>query len=322
MRDMTQLSDFVDPAELKRRADGTEVGYQIPWSTVCRIFDHKEVQRRHPGWLEHLSSAAIFDLHGISDAQCRAALEAKPAGEMPMLPFPRCVFLRNWQIFCVDELWYDEKREMCGGNSLAIAAPSNEVGSRYLCVCSGNVRFDLTALALDDPAGAAFDFDKHAVFTEVLDHKARTIDADAAAPNGVAERPYRPGENDAARAGQMMAGLFWNMLRTLCYVSAPDHFVVERRPAKLGRAKAGQIPRLHSRPSYIVLDKQAIKRRYEQASDPSGRRSPCPHLRRGHYRTLGAERYKNPGQRVWVRAAHVSGNTVEWREGDRYYKVT
>lgn len=44
-------------------------------------------------------------------------------------------------------------------------------------------------------------------------------------------------------------------------------------------------------------------------------------LRRGHYRTLSAPIYKVPGQRVWVRATHVQGNTVEWREGDRFYKV-
>jgi len=313
---VTALSDLMDPGELARRSNGTEVGYRIPWSAVCRVFDHKGVQARHPGWLEHLSSAAIFDLHGVSDAQCRAAVDAKPPGELPMLPFPRCVFLRNWQVFCVDELWFDEAREVCGGNSLAIAAPSNQLGARFLSVCSGNVRFDLTSLT-GEPSGAAFDFDKHAVFTEVLDYKAATINE-----SGTGERPYRPGENDSARAGQMMAGLFWNMLRTLCYVAAPDHFVVERRPKKMGRAKFGQIPRMHSRPSYIVLDKQAIKRRYEQAADPSGRRPPCPHLRRGHYRTLGAERYKNPGQRVWVRATHVSGSTVEWREGDRFYKVT
>ncbi|KKK48905.1 hypothetical protein LCGC14_3140470, partial [marine sediment metagenome] len=73
-------------------------------------------------------------------------------------------------------------------------------------------------------------------------------------------------------------------------------------------------------PRYILLDKTAIKSRYADSA-PSGRASPLPHLRRGHYRTLMAERFKRPGCRIWVRATHIKGNDVEWREGDRHYKV-
>ncbi len=66
--------------------------------------------------------------------------------------------------------------------------------------------------------------------------------------------------------------------------------------------------------------KDQIADRWHRAHMANVRASPMPHLRRGHYRRL---RDDGTGEkrRVWVRASHVGGKCVEWRDGDVTYKV-
>lgn len=116
---------------------------------------------------------------------------------------------------------------------------------------------------------------------------------------------------------------FYKGLQTVNWINHPDHFTIELEAVE-GRKKkkANRIRRTHERSSHIILTKTEIATRWHTAHQGGTHASPLPHLRRGHYKTLRAARFKEKrGQRIWVRASHVGGECVEWRHGDRSYKV-
>jgi hypothetical protein len=118
---------------------------------------------------------------------------------------------------------------------------------------------------------------------------------------------------------------FETALHALHWINKPDHYTVEVSPAlpkKRKKRKKGRIARLHERPRYILLTKSEVTEAWRCAHHVGTHSSPMPHLRRGHYKTLRAARYgENQGKRIWVRATHVNGKCVEWRDGDVRYKV-
>jgi hypothetical protein len=112
-------------------------------------------------------------------------------------------------------------------------------------------------------------------------------------------------------------------LQEVQWINKPDHFTVEVGPVEQPRkrkAKDGRARRIAERSKFIVLTKNEIAEAWHRTHRGGTHASPVPHLRRGHYRTIDAAKATGP-RRVWVRAAHVNGECVEWREGDRRYKV-
>lgn len=116
---------------------------------------------------------------------------------------------------------------------------------------------------------------------------------------------------------------FYLALQLVNWINHPDHFTVEAAgSSSKRRKKKARIRRLGERPRHILLTKHQIADEWHRVHHGSTHASPLPHLRRGHYKTLRSERYKEKrGQRIWVRATHVNGACVEWRDGDVTYKV-
>jgi len=121
---------------------------------------------------------------------------------------------------------------------------------------------------------------------------------------------------------------FYLALQEVNWINHPDHFTVqvtspdtENGPRK--HKKKRRVRRLAERARHIVLTKGEIGAAWRRAHQGGTHAPPIPHLRRGHYRTLTASRFKEKqGQTIWVRATHVAGHCVEWRDGDVRYKVT
>lgn len=259
------------------------------WKHVCREFEKFPVVRKtHLGWKGTLEKCAVFEFSSpdeMGDETYGCLIE-----EAAPLPFPETAMAMPWGVLVFKEFWRSD----------------GSAGGRILCAT-----LSINGVAVVESAHVA-----------------------------MAVRPGRPtgpcaveGYRSTFRRGVRFVedseplvsqGHFAHYLpfalRFLRLVNAPSCYVVETDTQEKRKPISGRISRLRERPTYILLDKDTIKRRYRD-SQPSGRASPMPHLRRGHYRTLASNVYKEPGKRVWVRAAHVAGNTVEWREGKRHYKV-
>lgn len=285
----------------------------LSWRRICRLFDQGKVARRHPGWKHILDRCAVFDFaaHNFEELSDLVSVGEGAAELMNPLPFPQIAILNDWQFLACDSFWLSEDNEMLGTNPLAVVTPFNENRQEYELVISGYVEIQIPA----DPDKATA-VHSELRYTPLIHGNPTWLD-----PHTDEMRALRADEESpTGNPSEMLTGMVWNLIRFLLYINDEARFVVSKSPVKMSRPKKGRIPRIHQRPTYIVIDKQAITTRYLQ-SQTTGRRSPMPHLRRGHYRTLAADRYKKPGRRVWVRAAHIKGNDVEWREGERQYKV-
>lgn len=286
----------------------------LSWRRICRLFENDRLAARHPGWKRVLERCAVFDFsaHDFEEMGCAVTENADEL--VSPLPFPQIAVVHTWQFFACDSFWLSDDNEMVGTNLLAVVTPYEEHRQEYELVMSGYVEMQIPyGYQAGDPDKAECSDLRH---TTLLKGNPSWVDRETEEMHALG-----PGEADPhGNAEVMLPGMIWNLVRFLLFINDEAHFIIRRSPTKTSRAKRDKIPRLHQRPTYIVLDKQAITTRYLESS-PSNRRSPMPHLRRGHYRTLVAERFKEPGKRVWVRATHVKGNEVEWREGDRHYKV-
>lgn len=287
------------------------------WRRVCQVFDDPKIHRRHPGWKSVLDTCAVFDFTGHDYEELRGSVKlSENASELVSpLPFPTIAVVHDWQFFVVEMFWVSEDTNLIGANMLAFMCPYAEHKSQYEMIISGELEVDISVLpeGKKSPPATASDLR----YTTVLEGKPTAInkETDELSPLGATDI-----DPNGGKALETLSGLFWNLVTFLTYINAPTRFIVKHTPKKMAAAKKGKIPRLYQRPQYIVLDKEKIRTRY-LASQPSGRKSPMPHLRRGHYRTLTSDKFRKKGQRVWVRATHVKGNDVEWREGDRFYQV-
>lgn len=285
----------------------------IPWSRVCKTFERDDVLKRHPGWVKTLSRCSIFDLtnHPLDTFLDRDGTDMPPLQDEP-LPFPEITMIFGWQVIVLRNFWTAEGQQF-GAEMAYFRCPFKEVPKTYMVTGTATVAVNLSA-----PPGVPQSTVTDAEITDVVNGKPRTTD-----DLGVTTRAYRDGESGCATREELheySVQQFAIALAGLYYINRPNTYIVENNPKKTAKPKKGKIPRIHSRPKYILLEKEAIHKRYLD-SQPSGRKSPVPHLRRGHYRTLTDKRYKDSGRQVWVRATHIKGNDVEWRDGDRYYKV-
>lgn len=114
-------------------------------------------------------------------------------------------------------------------------------------------------------------------------------------------------------------------LEEVMYFNTPNHFVVERSPARVRQGKRSKlaplIPRSEERPSYILLKAHEIRQRFGIPDGPvNERKAPTPHARRRHYRTLSSDRYTTRQGEVIVVSASWVGPTEGTYKG-RGYRV-
>lgn len=73
-------------------------------------------------------------------------------------------------------------------------------------------------------------------------------------------------------------------------------------------------------PRHIVLDYSQVKEIYERRNEKTGTHSsPLPHERRGHWRQLKSDRFKEK-KTVWVRPADINKG-LSFTRGNRVYEV-
>lgn len=112
-------------------------------------------------------------------------------------------------------------------------------------------------------------------------------------------------------------------LQAVSWINRPKNFIIEQgpeTPRKPGKKDRDRAPRLGERSRYIMLSHDEVRRRWTEGQGTHA--SPMPHLRRGHFKTLRAERFgDNRGKVIWVSPCHVNGACVEWRQGSVTYKV-
>lgn len=156
-----------------------------------------------------------------------------------------------------------------------------------------------------------------------------TIDGEQVKPslkNAIEAREILDGQirgmND--HLGVMSANrCFIEISRAILCVAAicePSKFVVEERPVSLAdkQAKPGKCLRSPYRPRYIVLSPGEIKKRYLYEDHETAQIPKAPHERRGHYRRLMSEHYKNRrGEVLWIKPCWV-GKTEGVRGKNRY----
>jgi hypothetical protein len=116
---------------------------------------------------------------------------------------------------------------------------------------------------------------------------------------------------------------FYVGLQNIAWINHQDHYTVELNPeSRPKKPKKNRIARWTEREHHILLTRNDITEEWQRIHRGGTHASPMPHLRRGHYKTLRADRYKEArGKRIWVRATHVNGECVEWRNGAISYKV-
>lgn len=110
-------------------------------------------------------------------------------------------------------------------------------------------------------------------------------------------------------------------------INEPASFVVEERPLHEPREMPKTIRRSFDRPHYIVLKPRQIRERFlykngipDDERDDDGTPKVTPHERRGHYRRLQSERFKQArGQVLWIKPMWVG--VQEAVVGGNRYKV-
>lgn len=289
------------------------------WPWLCRLFEDKRFVDRHPGWREVAQKCALFDMRGTGDiTQARIHVDdlvtAEHFAQTHAPPFPLCGFLRDDLVLLVRNPVIDaiEDKIACGaevfGMLQVFTSDELEDGSKASPMVKKICSFVSGDVCIGDDET---DMCNDASRSVSIGHKWNESGSDVA---------QREGDDQTTFGAFDTCACLGVLLHCLRYINAPERFIVRETSKKTPKRKVSGVPRLNQRPRYILLDKTSIKTRYS-SSQHGEHRSPIPHLRRGHYRTLTAERYKEKGKRVWVRATHVKGNEVEWREGDRFYKV-
>ena len=122
-----------------------------------------------------------------------------------------------------------------------------------------------------------------------------------------------------ADLGVIMWKTFTAGMKTVAWLCKPGNYIVREAPLVAGRQSSnGRIPRLGELSTHIVLHRDRIVREWHSSH---GGGTKMPHLRRGHFRMLRSEFYRNQkGRLVWVRPCKV-GDEVKWESAGRHYVV-
>ena len=109
-------------------------------------------------------------------------------------------------------------------------------------------------------------------------------------------------------------------LSVLGAINAPTNHVVRIDP-KDARWKSDRTPPLEKLPRHILLQRKDVEKRWKTSHAGTGK-TVMPHFRRGHWRVLRDEMYKQrQGEKVWVRPTKVREPDVDWSESGQRYTV-
>lgn len=113
-------------------------------------------------------------------------------------------------------------------------------------------------------------------------------------------------------------------LESIAYLLSAEEYPVEVQPAPRTDRRAAD-PRVREKPwiredlPHVILIHPGRVSDYRERTETSGGHAvPRPHQRRGHWRQLRAERYKEK-RRLWVRPVWVGEG--EWENGGQIYRV-
>lgn len=119
----------------------------------------------------------------------------------------------------------------------------------------------------------------------------------------------------------------WHLIfYALIYINYPAHVIIEESQKLTPREERQQKKQIKpdainvKRPILRVVSAgDIIKRKHSEGEGTHA--SPIPHLRRGHWRQLRSDYYKNKkDEAVWIRDVKVNGELI-WHDGNITYKV-
>ncbi len=117
-----------------------------------------------------------------------------------------------------------------------------------------------------------------------------------------------------------LRGVFCSVAGLIEVINAPTNHVVRIDP-KDARWKSDRTPPLEKLPRHILLQRKEVEKRWKTSHTSTGK-TVMPHFRRGHWRVLRDEMYKQrQGEKVWVRPTKVGEPDVEWFESGQRYTV-
>jgi hypothetical protein len=113
---------------------------------------------------------------------------------------------------------------------------------------------------------------------------------------------------------------FTRALLVLSYINRPDRCLVERTERKRKPGKSRKSRKSGPQASrHILIPRDVVVSEYRSAH-PGIKK--MPHFRRGHWRTLRAERYgEKRGTRIWVRPTQVGEPDITWAGRPRVMRV-
>jgi hypothetical protein len=149
---------------------------------------------------------------------------------------------------------------------------------------------------------------------------------------GLTKREYREQWEEMAQAS--VASTF-DLIRISCalavhavlVINEPSQFIVEEGPESVRGETKKKIQRSNSAPRFILLNPRQIRQRFNHPAEPptpsdegeeTTKCKRASHERRGHYRRLQAEQFKNKrGQVIWIKPVWV-GPSEATVNGKRY----
>lgn len=115
-------------------------------------------------------------------------------------------------------------------------------------------------------------------------------------------------------------GFFGQRLYNVISLINPKNFILKETTLNV-KSKKKRLLRAHQRPNYTILEPSKIREIMHIKTPPAGsHRSPIPHERSGHFRTLRHPKYgENVGKTVWIKPVWVGDS--ESIVGNKFYKV-
>lgn len=332
------------------------------WKGFCRFMEHKAFARRFgDGYGKRFDSFAIFEISQAQHESMRNPCDAE-TDFSPPFPFPKLVLIFPDFLIALEQpemnldtgiLQYEATIYLVRAETEPPAATEQMDGFMKSVVKTAVKRSEELAMAtvrLDTgrsteagmPVAEIADFrvQIHYIDDEIVDYAddmlfSSKIDANTqrirstGSPEVIAELESMLEESRRVESQlrdtlkEHLRFCFLLGILLIAWINRPKHYIVEQSAEitkKPSKADKGRVRRLAERSRHIVVDHDEIRTRWTNCHGTHG--SPMPHLRRGHYKTLRAERYKNMrGKVIWVAPCHVGGECVEWREGAVSYKV-
>lgn len=329
------------------------------WKDFCRTLEERSVIDLIGDRVAEIDTYALFE---ISDAQIFRAMDYVPTrldeeeSLLPPFPFPKLCLVNPGSIVAVNEPELD-----CDGKEVSFNVMlywTLGTLSKPLLI-TGRVHVDATSL--DEEGHLKYRIEDlvelnrdaslkwRRVWDEEEEKYARAEDLhrrhsmmkakERATPEGLREIESTLEQLDRAvnESIELKKGYFdairdatlkitATSVQCIAWINQPNLYTVQVSPtvelSKKRKPQEKKLRRYAEREHYIMLDKDEIADAWHQTHRGGTHASPLPHLRRGHYKTLRAEKWKeNRGKIIWVRATHVGGEVVEWRQGNTTYRV-